>query len=368
MPSQISHYIFATDLARTLDSGTASALTGTLDPFLALGAQGPDIFLHNRKRRPAGLNYGIILHRKNAGLFCASLIRANNRESIASPEGAYTLGCISHVVLDRLLHPYINYHAGWVEPKQKHTYGYRINHPFLERIIDVKLLESRRRMTPDELDFASRIALDEDYATPLLAAIRTGIRTATRRGGSDTDMLHRLSNAYKDALDYYRYTNKVDVSKAREALAESEETLPFWLGIYHPPTLPADIDFTNTARTQWCHPCTGEAYSSESVDDLYERALAHARMLFRAAVEAWEGTREPFNSPTPDGSPAIETAPGHRTDPTPPEGVPLEKLIGNGDLSDERNEGEPCTRRYFEVLPFERALSHIRDYLLEGDV
>ncbi|MFW5994885.1 MAG: hypothetical protein ACOCRN_02150 [Spirochaetia bacterium] len=368
MPSQIAHYLFAVDLARRLGGETSTTLTGALDPFLALGAQGPDIFLHNRKRRPAGLNYGIILHRKNAGLFCASLAHANRRESILSPVGAYTLGCISHVVLDRILHPYINVHAGWVEPKQPHTYGYRVNHPFLERIIDVTLLESRRHMTPEELDFASHIALDERYATPLLAAIRDGIRTATRRGGSDTDMLRRLSNAYKDALDYYRYTNKVDVSRAREALAESEEQLPFWLGIYHPPTLPDDIDFTNTGRKPWRHPCTGETYSSESVDDLYDRALAHAHMLFRATVETWEGARDAFEPSPPSSGSAVETAPGYRTDPRPPEGVSLEKLVGNGDLSDERNEGEPCTRRYFDVLPFERALSHLRAYILEAEL
>ncbi len=365
MPSHIAHYVFARELAERAFGEQAGALTNDFGSFLALGAQGPDIFLHNRHRRPAGLNYGIILHRKNAGLFCAALVRYRPRESVFSAEGAYTLGCISHVVLDRLLHPYINYRAGWVEPKQPETYEYRVNHPFLERIIDVALLRSRLEMTVTELDFASVISCDTPDAVRVLHLVRRALRAATRRGSRDLLLARRIRNAYHDAMSYYRHTNSVDLELARRELQNADEPLPFWLGIYHPPTLPDDIDFMNTRRLGWRHPCSGEPYSRESVFDLYERALPLGQMLFAAAAEAWEGARPTVSLSSPESAPVFQSAPGRTNDPIPPPAVSLERLIGNGDLSDERIEGEPCERRYFDVLPFEQALQHIRDYVLE---
>ena len=365
MPSHIAHYVFARELAERAFGERARALISEFGSFLALGAQGPDIFLHNRHRRPAGLNYGIILHRKNAGRFCGALVRYRPRESIISAEGAYTLGCISHVVLDRLLHPYINYRAGWVEPKQPQTYEYRVNHPFLERIIDVALLRSQLDMTVAELDFASVISCDTPDALRILHLVRRALRAATRRGSRDLLLARRLRNAYLDAMSYYQHTNSIDFELARRELAKAEEPLPFWLGIYHPPTLPEDIDFMNTRRVMWRHPCSGEPYSSESVFDLYDRALPHGRMLFTAAAEAWAGAR-PCLAHSPAGAqPPPETAPERMSSPEPPPEISLERLIGNGDLSDERIEGEPCERRYFDVLPFEQALQHIRDYVFE---
>lgn len=400
MPSHFAHYIFARDLLNTLPETVAKSLNESCDSFLALGAQGPDIFLHNRHRRPAGLNYGIILHRKNSGLYCASLIRQFAHKPIDSPSGAFTLGSISHVVLDRLFHPYINFRAGWVEPKQPQTYSYRVNHPFLERIIDVKLLESRWGMTPNEFDFAHRVNCDTRTALPVLHAVRRALRAATRRGRNDMLLGRRIKNAYLDAMDYYRHTNSIDYARATREIRASEEELPFWLGIYHPPVLPPDIDFMNDARAWWRHPCSGNRYSNESVYDLYDRALSHGRMLYTAAYEAWYGSRpkravdesnetrelatgsrdgygfgsgyDAHGSDGPSGSddarPGVNiptTAPGTTTDPLPPHGLSVERLVGNGDLSDERIEGEPCERKHFEVLDFERTLRHIRSYVLE---
>ena len=366
MPSHIAHYVFARELTERAFGNGGSALLEEFDSFLALGAQGPDIFLHNRHRRPAGLNYGIILHRKNAGLFCAAIVRHHRQESIFSPEGAYLLGCISHVVLDRILHPYINYRAGWVEPKQPETYEYRVNHPFLERIIDVALLRSQLDMTVDDLDFASVISCETSAALRILHLVRRALRAATRRGSRDLLLSRRLRNAYLDAMSYYRHTNTIDFETARRELTIADEQLPFWLGIYHPPSLPEDIDFMNAEHLTWRHPCSGETYSSESVYDLYERALPHGQMLFTAAIEAWAGTRPTFARPSGETIPIAQTAPGRTTLTDPPQGVSLERLVGNGDLSDERLEGEPCERRYSDVLPFEQALRHIRDYVFEA--
>ena len=343
MPSHISHYLFASDLAhRVFSEASAAKLTTDFDEFLTLGAQGPDLFLHNRRRKPSGLTYGMLLHRKSAGRFCASLVHTNRHKPVISPEGAYATGWISHVVLDRILHPYINYHAGWVVPKHPETYAYRVNHVFLERTIDVFLLRERRNMDPETLNFASRVEVEPGQARGLFGSVREALVAATRRGENDSDLGRRIRNAYLDAVDYYHAINTVDRGRARAELELSDEELPFWLGIYHPICLPEDIDFGNRNREPWRHPCSGEIYSSESIYDMYERGLDLAEGLIGCMEESWRGARECFA-----GSEAS-----------------LERRIGDGDLSDERLEGDPCRRTTFSVLDFPRALREIRREIL----
>ncbi|MFP4643733.1 MAG: zinc dependent phospholipase C family protein [Spirochaetales bacterium] len=343
MPSHISHYLFASDLvSRCLTEADAATITTAFDAFLTLGAQGPDLFLHNRRRKPSGLTYGMILHRKSAGRFCASLVHSNRLKPLISPEGAYTIGWISHVVLDRILHPYINYRAGWVIPNHPETYRYRVNHVFLERTIDVMLLRARRNMDPEAFNFASKVEVDQQQARGLFASVREALVAATKRAENDSDLGRRIRNAYLDALDYYRAIDRLDRSRARVELERSEEELPFWLGIYHPIRLPEDIDFGNRAREPWRHPCSGEIYSNESIDDMYERGLDLAEGLIGRMQESWRGARECFA-----GTEAS-----------------LERLVGDGDLSDERLEGDPCRRTTFSVLDFPRALREIRREIL----
>ncbi len=366
MPSHISHYLFASDLVhRILPARDAAALTEDFNAFLTLGAQGPDLFLHNRRRKPSGLTYGMILHRKSAGRFCASLVETNQHKPFVSPEGAYTIGWISHIVLDRILHPYINYRAGWVIPKHPETYSYRVNHVFLERTIDVLLLRARRNMAPDAFDFASRIEVDPGEARGLFGSVRQALVAATRRAGDDSDLSRRIRNAYLDAVDYYHAINTVDRRRARMELELSDEELPFWLGVYHPIRLPEDIDFGNRARTPWRNPCSGQICSSESIDDMFERGLEVAAGLAERLGEAWHGARKCLEDDESASTGEKETGDSARTPPdaSDPE-TPLERLIGNGDLSDERLEGEPCRRTTFSVLDFQRALREIRSEIL----
>ncbi len=396
MPSHISHYLFASDLVqRTLPAADAAAVSADFDSFLCLGAQGPDLFLHNRRRRPSGITYGMVLHRKSAGRFCASLVETNRHKPLISPEGAYTIGWLSHVVLDRILHPYINYRAGWVIPKHPETYHYRVNHVFLERTIDVLLLREKRNMQPEEFDFASKVEVDPGEARGVFGSVREALVSSTRRGENDSDLSRRIRNAYLDAVDYYHAINTVDRRRARMELEFSDEELPFWLGIYHPICLPRDIDFGNRNRSPWRHPCSGEFYSTESVDDMYARGLGIAEQLVRRVREAWEGSRRCFdepplgrgsrteaeNSSETDTSTEAENISISGTGETASQGngatmaagqdsddpeVPLERLIGNGDLSDERLEGEPCRRTTFSVLDFPRALREIRSEIMSN--
>jgi hypothetical protein len=86
MPSQILHILFGEDLIAALHQRIAPRFGIVADKALekiqiahktafALGCQGPDIFYHNRQRRPVGLEYGSLLHRRGAGFLTAELLK-----------------------------------------------------------------------------------------------------------------------------------------------------------------------------------------------------------------------------------------------------------------------------------------------------
>ena len=74
MPSQLAHMLLAEE-ACGLAFGSPSAFRDApAHPFLVLGAQGPDIFYHNRRRKPSGLHFGALIHRKGYGRLTAAMV------------------------------------------------------------------------------------------------------------------------------------------------------------------------------------------------------------------------------------------------------------------------------------------------------
>ncbi len=145
MPSHISHALFAEDVIASVFGP---------DHFrrhlnaMTFGAQGPDLFYHTRRTRPSCVMFGSLIHKKGYGTLAANMARSvlTSQETIDSNSAAYLLGFTTHAFLDRKLHPYINYRAGWVEDGQADTEKYRHSHVFLERIIDVLLLREKKEL------------------------------------------------------------------------------------------------------------------------------------------------------------------------------------------------------------------------------
>ena len=120
MASHVAHLLFAEESATQ-----AGQELDRKDSYYVLGAQGPDLFLHSQRRKPRGIQYGGLLHRKGFASFAASL-------AVGSSEAQrYAAGFITHVVLDRGSHPFINYFAGWWDRGRPETRRYQHMHPFL---------------------------------------------------------------------------------------------------------------------------------------------------------------------------------------------------------------------------------------------
>jgi hypothetical protein len=386
MPSHLAHLIFAEETIREAFGNRFDEIKEQNPELLALGSQGPDMFYHNRRSKPSGLHYGSALHRKNYGRFVAALVQVmresedagnGTRDSggrqdrndagngapagprggsgggdapFSSPGGLYAASWLTHAVMDRHLHPFINYFAGWGSPRPQQP----STHAFFERIIDVLLLEHKLDMKPWEFDFYGLIDGADTTMEWIRHALIRALRGTFTQAREDDRIAQRLSNAFADALGFYRYTNMVDwqelvrrlgIESARGNVGEGR--LLRALAIFHPPSIPRDIDYANTRRAAWCHPCDQSRVYRASLWDLYEEARARAVRLLRELERAWNGSM-PADSLQADAPGNGETR-----------GDSLEAAIGNSDLSDTDDRPWPCPKRYSMQLPLTEMLQAI---------
>ena len=177
MPSHFAHLLFAEDALRGALGEKAEEILGAHGNLFRLGAQGPDIFYHNQRTMPTGLRYGVALHRHGFGSFVEELAREAARLSLgpATDLGAFLLGFVTHAPLDRAAHPFINYFAGWADPQDTEGRRHYHAHPFLERLLDVLVLQEKRGKTPAQFDFLSLVQCGKALPYPVVKAMVKGL-------------------------------------------------------------------------------------------------------------------------------------------------------------------------------------------------
>lgn len=325
MPSHIIHVLSG---GAALEASGVS-IAGHNKAAFNLGCQGPDLFSHNRRTKPYGLAYSRLLHRHDYGRFCA--VFANALVSNPSPIlASWFYGFVSHQAVDRVFHPYIvnrSFVPGTtgiegVSPAHLHA--------FLERILDVCLLEAIGKISLRDFDtdraFNPGLAETRTIAASIASALAV---TYPGEAANDPEIRQRCENAFTDSLYYYEMTNPAVTSLGRPAECSGiQRFVELGIGgvaLLHPDVSLSGVDWLNAARKEWRHPVSGE-YRHESVGDLHEAAVREASAAIRAAAEVLSGNEA---------------------------GDSLEAIIGNECLSAAGPDGRIGTVSFFE--PFDLA-------------
>lgn len=331
MPSHILHDVFAAEAVSA--HIPEFPVSGELLGAMTLGAQGPDLFFHNRRRKPSGVFVGARMHRHGYGRVVAEM--CGHAEKNPSPRWAYVLGFTTHAILDRRLHPFINYFAGWHAPGDDGTMELRYMHPFFERILDVLFSQRMRGVHPMEIDFATAVELPAATRDSVLDLLTRGIEGAYEIG--DPSLAARVDNAYRDSLSYYRHSNRIGLADLAATRQARDGDIRHWIALVHPPVLPDGIDYANERHAEWCLPCDSGDVRSDSAWDLYDAALEDSRDALRAVYRALV---EGGNS----GQAAADA---------------VAEAVGVSDLSSTRE--QRCVRRYSRPLPLNRVVDAVLD-------
>ena len=267
-----------------------------------LGCQGPDIFYHNQRTKPSGLHYGSLAHRRMYGSLMAAAAAAvpEGERGLECPAGAYLLGLATHAAVDRATHPFIIYFSGWVDPSDPGTERLRGCHPFLERLLDISLIEGRLGLTPREYGLASRLSLDNPANTQaagradsaLVTLWAAGLRAAYPRAtGSDSSLPERIANALADARNFYTITDP----EATAPGGRNED----WIGrmggdewkklvsIVYPESVPTGMDVMNEAGVEWQHPSADGRCSSASYPEVLAQGVKAAAKAISLVLAFW---------------------------------------------------------------------------------
>ena len=325
MPSHVLHDIFADECLSTYLGGLP--ITDSARRSLTLGAQGPDLFFHNRRTKPSGVFLGARMHRSRYGRAVAEMTKAASTEP--DETWTYVLGFATHAILDRRLHPFINYFSGWFVPGEESTRPLRYMHPFFERVLDVLFCRSKRGRHPSEIDFLAEVTVPESGLSSVLAVLGAGLRGAYDIDESSLDT--RIRNAYSDSIGFYTHSNQVRVADVADAIdrARDEASLRHWLALIHPPVLKEGIDYANEERRRWTLPCDDSVVHYETAWELYDAALADAEEAIRTTYAALCGE-------------------GHE---------PVVHAVGTSDLSSTRD--ERCVRAHSIPLPLNDAIDEV---------
>ncbi len=270
MPSHITHALFG---YRAME--TAGIKISSL-PLFAFGCQGPDMFLHGSIRKPTGVELGRKIHCSLFGRFVEELTRASQSIQHAWSDNlsSFILGYITHGVLDRKTHPYINYLSGWGEE-------YHMCHPFLERLIDgwaLKLLEYT-----DYGEIVSTMDLGNSIPDELKGLLSSAIH-GIGEGGIETE--HMIDNSYRETLQILKLTNRWNDTSVRQLMrTEVRYNRTRLLALLRPEPFP-DLDFLNLGKKTWRHPMDDTITSNATFPDLFEEAIAEASELLRTVLRS----------------------------------------------------------------------------------
>lgn len=328
MPSHILHDVFAADAISAHLPGFSMGPENRR--AMTLGAQGPDLFFHNRRRRPSGVFVGARMHRHGYGRVVAEMCRHAGPDP--SPQWAYILGFATHAILDRHLHPFINYFAGWHSPGDDESLSLRYMHPFFERILDVLFCRRARGVHPMEIDFFGAVSLTAETRGPVLDVLRRGIEGAYDI--TDPSLAARILNAYEDSMGYYRHSNRINLEELGVARQSRNGDIRHWVSLVHPPLLLDEIDYANELHSPWCLPCDSDDTRTDSAWDLYDAALEESARALKATH------RTLVDGETGEGAFGGVAA-----------------AVGVSDLSSTRE--ARCVRRHCDPLPLNRVIDAV---------
>ena len=353
MPSQLLHTLFGEDVIAEIHRRLAPRFGIVAGKALekiqidhrktfSLGCQGPDIFYHSRRRRPVGLEYGTLLHRRGAGIFTAGLlkmglpdpppdeedIRMHRREKGINALGVYALGFMTHAILDRQTHPYIVYKSFSFSPIKSEGLNFAQSHAFFERIIDVLMFKELRGSEIESWDQVSMLAQPcEKPPLGLKDLLGRALTVAfPERAGKDEKLSHRIENAFLDSAGFYHFTAPSQTyGKNSEGSASPERDHLYYI---YPESLPSHIDFLNLQHRPWYYPAGQRPEELFSFPEVYANAVNTASDTLTAIIGRY--LEEGF-------FPIREAA----------------QAIGNGGLSIVDDEGIPCVPTRSDPLPLD---------------
>ena len=286
MPNLITHTLFAQEAAEKLDPALLAGRTH----LYGVGANGPDFlffqgldpknFYHKAPLRKFGGKF----HHSHVNDFYASAISSIRNEKdpeIKADMIAYVLGHLSHWALDSTCHPYIFGRTGAYELDSS------TRHHTLESLLDAAMLKVKKGQTIKEFYYPAIADCSKEEARAVARIYIPAIEQIFDTKIAPHLIWQSLNDWGRGQRWFYDYTgNKRKNLRAIEKGLFCENIVS---GMIIPEVADDNWDICNLKHKEWVHPCDASIVSTESLFDLYDKALLKAQTAMKLFLEALDG-------------------------------------------------------------------------------
>lgn len=265
MPNIWTHMLFCEDI---IDAVEAPNRYTRYEPYMKLGAQGPDPFFYYNfwpwMKESQANEIGTLIHTKKCGPFLMELIeRAKDSHPIVQ---AYVFGFITHHILDRHAHPYIHYRAGYKGNDHQKL------EVFIDTIMMVKYHSLKTWKVPVHKEINVGFSIQKEVTQLLHEAIKTHFPEITFKTPSYIQKAYKdMKRALKILSDPYGWKNVV---------------LKSLISAYSHRPIKNDVDYLNMSHTTWYHPATNEPCNKSFVD-LYNEGRIEGITILSEVIRYW---------------------------------------------------------------------------------
>lgn len=267
MPNVWTHILFGEKVAK--EAGLEK-FASDHKTFYQLGTQGPDPFFYYNffpwQSKPVAI-IGSKIHYEECGPFLSKMIQ-HGLQNEDPKLRAYILGFVTHHLLDRNTHPYINYRSG--------NEGNR--HQRLEIIIDTLLMKKWKNIDTYKVQVHKEIHIGKALYAPigrmLSSLIKEVFPTEARDMPADYVNLSykHMVRALRILHDPYGWKNKL----------LKDQVSPFSYQKYVD-----EKDYLNERETKWLHPTNNQEESMESFLTLFKKAVTEGVQILSLIHEYW---------------------------------------------------------------------------------
>lgn len=283
MPSIVTHYLFSEDVRNNTLKHIKKSLSTSLETYHIFAQSFDNLFYYNLFSLKKGANirlFGNIAQRTHTNEYFKNIILQIKKEKLQNnPEIlAYLYGSLTHYVLDSNCHPFIIFHAGWMDHESP-NYKYRGNHEKIEVSIDAVLYQEKKNAPLFRANIADTL-LPNKTLTPTLKHLMNNVFAETFHQKNIGTIYEKSAKQGRRILKYL-VTDHYGLKKISYKLFDKiffknftkYQNLSFFIK-------KPEISYLNRSHELWSNPIDNTITSTESFDDLYQKALKEALFLF----------------------------------------------------------------------------------------
>lgn len=296
MPATITHAFFTIDVYRKLRRKDQLLDSQTFEKLKMFGQSTDCLLFYNIESFHKGKNirdFQFYFHTHSSQEFFIHLCHEISKKNLSKNKEvlAFLYGFICHYVLDSIVHPFVVYHAGFMEKGKKETYKYNGVHSCMETCIDNELVLLKTKKSP----YSFRL----DQFCFDLAPFSKELQGVIDSVFQDVFQIKNMSFIYyrsfvqmKRFLRRYRY-DRYGIKMVGYQIIDfftAKSTFRFKALSYHYPRVYRDY-FLNTNHQIWYNPIDPYISSHDSFFDLYEKSIQEACCIISQVNDYFDGKK-----------------------------------------------------------------------------